>query len=201
MKYDPERHHRRSLRLPGHDYASSGAYFVTLVAYERACWFGEVVDAGVNCQVMRSEYGRIAREEWFCTAQRRPNVILHEDEFVVMPNHVHGIIWIMEDEVGAQRRCAPTMHDHNPSLYVAPGSLGAIVRAYKSAVARRINALRKPPERLCGSAIIMSTLSAVRRNWRSSRSTSRTTPPNGTKTGKTLPPLTEQDRGRASKAP
>jgi len=145
MKYDPERHHRRSLRLPGHDYASSGAYFVTLVTYERVCWFGEVADAGVNCQVMLSEYGRIAREEWFCTAQRRPNVILHEDEFVVMPNHVHGIIWIMEDEVGAQRRCAPTMHDHNPSLYVAPGSLGAIVRAYKSAVARRINALRKTP--------------------------------------------------------
>jgi hypothetical protein len=37
MKYDPERHHRRSLRLPGHDYASSGAYFVTLVTYERVC--------------------------------------------------------------------------------------------------------------------------------------------------------------------
>jgi len=45
MRYDPERHHRRSIRLKGYDYAQAGAYFVTIVTHERACLFGEVVNA------------------------------------------------------------------------------------------------------------------------------------------------------------
>jgi REP element-mobilizing transposase RayT len=175
MTYNPRKHHRRSIRLPGYDYTQAGAYFVTFVAHDRECLFGEVVDG-----VMRlNAFGEIVRDEWFRTAVVRPYVMLDPDEFVVMPNHVHGIIWIVRDHhrddtgrgdaaggpVGAQRRCAPTdthtdidtnasaatttptqhpIHGVTPTN-VIPGSLGAIVRATKSAATKRINALRGTP--------------------------------------------------------
>jgi len=133
----PQKHHRRSIRLTGYDYIQPGAYFVTIVTQGRECLFGEVVHGAIDL----SQAGKIAQEEWFKTGEIRPNVKLNEDEFIVMPNHVHGIIWIMDKTddvlVGAQRRCAPTK--------VLPGSLGAIVRAFKSATTRRINALNDTP--------------------------------------------------------
>ncbi|WP_216641408.1 transposase [Thermus scotoductus] len=89
-----------------------------------------------------NEYGEIVRAEWFKTVQLRPYVVLHEDEFVVMPNHIHGMIWIVDD-VGATRRVAPTKT--NPPAGPAPGSIGAIVGAFKSAVTRRINQRRGTP--------------------------------------------------------
>ncbi len=74
------------------------------------------------------------------------SVPVHDDyEFVVMPNHIHGIIRIVDvpsGPVGAQRRCAPT-NEKRP--HVKPGSLGAIVRSFKSAVTKRINLLRGTP--------------------------------------------------------
>ena len=144
MTYDPKRHHRRSIRLKGYDYTRPGAYFVTICAHNRECLFGEVVDG----EMVLNEYGEIVREEWFRTAQVRPYVELFEDEFVVMPNHIHGIVWIVDDvddTVGAQRRCASTTKPKPggvPPNNVAPGSLGAIIRSFKSAVTKRINALR-----------------------------------------------------------
>ena len=98
--YDPQRHHRRSIRLPGYDYTQPGAYFITIVTHERACLFGEVVDGKMELNA----FGEIVREEWFQTAVVRPYVRLDERDFVVMPNHVHGIVWIVDDVVGAQRR-------------------------------------------------------------------------------------------------
>jgi REP element-mobilizing transposase RayT len=132
MNFDPEIHHRRSIRLKGYDYTRPGAYFITLVTYRRDEIFGQVVDG----KVVLSALGQVAWDEWMNTAKLRPYVQLFEDEFVVMPNHVHGIIWLLNDvsvDVRAQRRCALT----HP--YVIPGSLGAIVRAYKSAVTYAIN--------------------------------------------------------------
>jgi len=101
------RHHRRSIRLRGWDYTRPGAYFVTIVTHRREVLFGEVVDG----EMVLSEWGRIVEEEWQRTAVVRPYVRL--DAFVVMPNHIHGIIWIVGDDavgaqvgarVGAQRR-------------------------------------------------------------------------------------------------
>jgi putative transposase len=132
--YDPNRHHRRSIRLPGWDYRQGGAYFVTIATHERAHLFGKVVDGAMAV----SDFGQIAVEEWERTAQLRPYVRL--DAFMVMPNHVHGIVWIVDgDAVGAQRRCAPTPTN------VLPRSLGAIIRAFKSIVTRRINQIRSTP--------------------------------------------------------
>ena len=169
MTYDPRKHHRRSIRLKGYDYTQAGAYFVTIVTHDRECLFGEVVDG----QMRLNPFGEIVREEWFRTAVVRPYVMLAPDEFVVMPNHIHGIIWIvgagdrgLGDDggnvdvfVGAQRRCAPTPPTPPPPTphtvrrpvggatptNVIPGSLGAIVRAIKSATTKRINALRGTP--------------------------------------------------------
>jgi len=141
-KFDPEIHHRRSIRLKGYDYSQAGAYFITLVTHKRQHLFGRVE----NGEIILNELGQIARKEWLRTAELRSYVELWEDEFVVMPNHVHGIIWIINndprgagadvigaraDVVGAERRSAPTV-----------GSLGAIVRAYKSAVSYAINSLQ-----------------------------------------------------------
>ncbi len=137
-RFDMKRHHRRSIRLRGYDYTQPGAYFVTICTHNREPLFGQVEDG----RMALNAFGRIVWEEWFRTAQVRPYVELFEDEFVVMPNHIHGIIWIVGKPVGATRRVAPTDgHPRGP----APGSLGAIIVQFKSIVTKRINALRGTP--------------------------------------------------------
>ena len=137
MKYNPETHHRRSIRLKGYDYTQPGAYFVTFCSFQRRHIFGEVV----NGEMVLNDVGIIARDEWFKTAELRPYVKLFEGEFVIMPNHAHGIIWIQEGvlrrnaQSRVEQRSAPT----GIAPGVAPRSLGAIVRAYKSAVTYAVN--------------------------------------------------------------
>jgi len=133
------KHHRRSIRLKGYDYTQPGAYFVTICTQDRQHLFGEVVDG----EMRLNEAGEIVCAAWFKTAQLRSYVVLHEDEFVVMPNHVHGIIWIVDDDGGATRRVAPTQN--NRPAGPVPGSIGAIVGQFKSTVARRVNELRSTP--------------------------------------------------------
>ena len=131
-------HHRRSIRLANFDYASEGGYFITIVTHERQQLFGEII-AG---EMRANSYGAVAREEWFRTAELRPYVVLFEEEFVVMPNHTHGIISLTGR--GTARR-APTMEEippHEKFGNPVSGSIPTIVRAYKSAVTRRINEIR-----------------------------------------------------------
>jgi len=91
MKYDPEKHHRRSIRLKGYDYSQAGAYFVTICTKNRECLFGDVIDDGM----MLNEYGTIVANEWKKSAKIRDEIEL--DEWVVMPNHFHGIVVIRSD--------------------------------------------------------------------------------------------------------
>lgn len=86
MSYNPDIHHRRSVRLRDYDYRSAGTYFLTICAFQRECLFGEVVDG----EMQVNQFGEIVREEWQKTDIVRENVIL--DEFVIMPNHIHGIL-------------------------------------------------------------------------------------------------------------
>jgi REP element-mobilizing transposase RayT len=79
-----------STRLPGWDYAGAGWYFVTICTWNRECLFGEIVDG----EMRLSSIGEIVAEEWQKTPDIRPNVVL--DEWVIMPNHLHGIIVILE---------------------------------------------------------------------------------------------------------
>ncbi len=139
---------RRSIRLKDYDYASEGAYFVTICAAKRASIFGQVDDEGV---IQLSEFGAIVHDEWLNTARVRPYVVL--DEFAVMPNHFHGILFIMQPDdlservtnadVGA-RRAVPLQ---TPRAFGKPiaGSLPTIIGAFKSAVTKRINQSRATP--------------------------------------------------------
>ncbi|NET60864.1 MAG: hypothetical protein F6K47_33430 [Symploca sp. SIO2E6] len=99
MKYNPQIHHRRSIRLKDYDYSQSGAYFVTICSNDRQCWFGEIL----NSQMCLNQLGKIVAQGWLRTPKIRPEVIL--DEWIIMPNHLHGIIIITNPpSVGAHRR-------------------------------------------------------------------------------------------------
>jgi REP element-mobilizing transposase RayT len=94
MPYNPDIHHRRSIRLKEYNYSSAGAYFVTVCARQRECLFGEIVDG----KMVLNDVGRIVADEWESIEKTRDYVVL--DEFSVMPNHFHGIIFL-SDNVGA----------------------------------------------------------------------------------------------------
>ena len=142
MTYDPARHHRRSIRLKGYDYTQAGAYFVTLCVQGRECLLGAVT-AG---EMILNELGQIVREEWERSSEIRREIEL--DEFVVMPNHTHGIVWIIEtDDVRASVRPpqpAP-VRAHGRAPQRAPKSLGSFVAGFKSAATKRINEQRGMP--------------------------------------------------------
>ena len=133
MLSDDEKH-RHSIRLKGYDYSSPGGYFVTLVTQGRKCIFGEIRNGVMNV----NPFGEIAREEWFRSADIRKEICLFEEEFVVMPNHIHGIVWITD--VGTTGR-SPLLRGNSPRGPM-PKSIGAFIGGYKVSVAKRINALR-----------------------------------------------------------
>jgi REP element-mobilizing transposase RayT len=134
MNFNPDIHHRRSIRLKGFDYARPGAYFVTICTRDRELLFENPA------------YKTIIQDEWHRTEVVRPHI--HLDEFICMPNHIHGIISIVEP-VGARRRLAlPTTETNRATHRVAPtkkiqsNSLGAIIGQFKSITTKLINRLR-----------------------------------------------------------
>lgn len=98
-KYDT--YHRRSIRLKGYDYSQEGAYFVTICTQDREHRFGEIV----NGEMVLSDLGRIAQEQWEQIPARFEQVEL--GEFVIMPNHIHGIIIIEDERVGDGAGASP----------------------------------------------------------------------------------------------
>lgn len=125
--FDPTRQHRHSIRLPQYDYTQAGAYFITIVTYQRELLFDD--------PVLR----RIVETFWQRLPQHMPHVKL--DVFVVMPNHLHGILWLIKTDLGTS--AADTISP--PQSHLVAGSLGAIVGNFKSITARRINQIRKTP--------------------------------------------------------
>ena len=88
MKFDPQKHHRRSIRLKDYDYSQVGADYVMIVTHQRDDLFGRIV----NEEMQMSDFGRIADKCWRAIPEHFPNVEL--DVHVTMPNHVHGILAI-----------------------------------------------------------------------------------------------------------
>lgn len=140
MKYDPQKHHRRSIRLKGYDYSQAGAYYFTIVAQHRACLFGNVVNGEMNL----NDAGEMLWAQWEALPERFPHVEL--DEFIVMPNHGHGILVITDKAFDNPRRGAPLW---SPEMGQAQGTaptvptgdnqrhdptLGNILGAWKSIV-------------------------------------------------------------------
>lgn len=128
MDFVNPRHHRRSIRLPGYDYSRPGMYFVTLCAWNRGCIFGKIAHG----QMRLNSSGMIVRGEWLRTSALRTGVEL--DEFVIMPNHFHGILCISDAGRGTARR-APTEQFGRP----VAGSVPTVIRAFKSAVTKRVH--------------------------------------------------------------
>ena len=129
-KYDPEKHYRRSIRLQGYDYTQPGAYFVTICTQARACSFGAVADG----EMQLNNPGQIAHAAWDTLPARFPSIRL--DAFVVMPNHVHGIIMVGAQFIAPSKGFGTAMNDQG-AINHAP-TLGEMVRAYKAASTRFI---------------------------------------------------------------
>jgi putative transposase len=129
MVYDPRKHDRRSIRWFAYDYAQAGAYFVTACIEDHACLLGRVEGEVVRL----NELGSIVHEVWADLPNHYPHVEL--DAFVIMPNHVHMIVTLTDDTigaVGAGLKPAPTKRHGLPE----------IMRAFKAFSARRINEYR-----------------------------------------------------------
>ena len=153
-EFDPHKHHRRSIRLKGYDYTQPGAYFVTLCTWQRECLFGDVMGG----EIRLNEMGRIVLHAWQDLPRHYP--YLHLGAFCVMPNHVHAIMVLVEDDPGrgGSEGSAFSMPDQawndalespeqpqtRPYTPVRHG-LPELVRAFKSFSARRVNILRQTP--------------------------------------------------------
>ena len=127
---DTDIRHRRSIRLRGYDYSRPGAYYVTVVTHGRRTLFGDVVDG----EMRLNDAGRLIVEGWEWLASRHRYVEL--DAYVVMPNHLHGVI-VIAGEGGS--RTAPT-EKRKP--------LGRLVGAFKTVTTKRVNLARDTPGRM-----------------------------------------------------
>ncbi len=127
-----ETRRRRSIRLQNYDYALAGAYFITIVTQDRKCLFGGIVDG----EVRLNDCGQTVQDEWEKSAQIRKEIELAA--FVVMPNHVHGIV-VITDGMGRATGRSPLQSGP------AKRSLGAFVGGFKAVVSKRINASRSLP--------------------------------------------------------
>jgi putative transposase len=150
-------HDRRSIRLKGYDYTRDGAYFVTLCVQNREVGalreapllFGTVVDG----EMRLNEYGRQVAACWLWLAKRYPYV--HLDQWVVMPDHVHGIIVIADDHGGGGSgrggsgrggsRTAPTGQRDVTAGQTKRKPLGRLIGAFKTVSTKRINGIRSTP--------------------------------------------------------
>lgn len=137
MKYDFQRHRRRSIRLKDYDYSQAGAYFITICAHNRACIFGDIQEG----EIKLNQYGEIVNIEWLKTSNMRTNLVL--DAYIIMPNHIHGIISISDfDRHRGTLQRAPTFEHFGKPV---SNSIPTIIRLFKSSVTKQINALRRAP--------------------------------------------------------
>jgi REP element-mobilizing transposase RayT len=150
-RYNPDLHHRRSIRLRDYDYSQEGAYFLTICTKDRECLFWNV---GAYCDTPSlvtplplNDLGHIVEEEWLRTSDLRPQIGL--DAYVVMPNHFHGIVEINQDgTMATERRDVQGVYQYAPTkdrIRSPSQTIGAVVRGFKSAATTRVNARRGTP--------------------------------------------------------
>jgi putative transposase len=131
---------RRSIRLPGYDYASAGWYFVTICCKDRAQLFGEICDG----EMVLNEVGRVVEECWLETETIRSNCRIHD--YIIMPNHIHGVIEI----TGSPN---PDFTQSDMLKFASPsGTIGSIVCGFK------IKSIRKIRELACKGELHLSRL-------------------------------------------
>jgi len=135
MKYNSEIHHLRSIRLKGYDYSEPGDYFVTVCTKGFKCLFGDVVDG----EVVLNKVGEATRKSWMEIPRHFLNIEL--DEFSIMPNHVHGIITIIDNDQNCRgvQLNAPTENEYFSKISPKKNTLGVIVRTFKGSVKKWCN--------------------------------------------------------------
>ena len=129
--FDPNKHHRRSIRLAGYDYSQAGLYFNTICIQKRKCLLANIIGESL----VLNEAGKMVEMEWLALGVRFPAIRLHE--YIVMPNHFHGIIEIVgsplvgdhQNEEGQPQGIAPTP---TPTPTAAQKTVGEIMGAFKS---------------------------------------------------------------------
>jgi len=123
MTYNPDHHQRRSIRLEGYDYSQAGAYYVTIICKDGVAFFEDPA------------LGAFVEETWLWLREQYQHVDL--DEYVVMPNHVHGVV-LLDGVLQGGSRAAPTFP-------VPRKALGSIIGAFKTVSTKRINELLGTP--------------------------------------------------------
>ena len=128
MKYNIERHKRKSLRLQGYDYTKRGAYYVTICTQKRQCLFGTINDG----KMVLNHAGEMVQKIWNDVSIKCPEMVI--DEFIIMPNHIHGIIFIVGAPlVGAHSVESWMCNKDRAGTRPAPtSSLGVVVGIFKS---------------------------------------------------------------------
>ena len=127
MKYNPEKHHRQSIRLKNYDYSQDGCYYITICTYNREELFGKIRRRTTRCALF--EIGIISEKFWQEIPTHFPYVEL--DEYIIMPNHIHGILILNR---GVQH-VEPLRNKYQK---IIPGSIGSIIRGYKASVTKWI---------------------------------------------------------------
>jgi len=126
VKYNPNIHHRKSIRLKGYDYSQAGLYFVTICTQNRECLFGNITDA----KMILNDAGKMVEKCWYEIPNHFPNTRLHP--MVVMPNHFHGII-----ELVGTKNHSPVVGAKNISPLRSPSkTIGSVVRGFKIGVTK-----------------------------------------------------------------
>ena len=129
-------YNRRSIRLKEYDYSQCGYYYVTICIHNRECNLGKVV----NGKIQLSKIGEIVKNEWLNTKQIRKNIDL--DEWVVMPNHIHGIIVINDVLFHVGAHCNAPLQTNNKNQFgPQSNNLGAIIRGFKGVTTKRIHSI------------------------------------------------------------
>ncbi|MEW5861682.1 MAG: transposase [Cyanobacteriota bacterium] len=140
MSYNPDKHHRRSIRLKGYDYGQAGAYYFTICCHQRRCLLGEIVDGVMHPNLI----GATVEAVWNNLPRHFPFIEL--DAFVLMPNHVHGIIVIKENQHNIDNRellASKLTCETSLPNGTNPSALGAIIQNFKSVATRRVNRLNR----------------------------------------------------------
>ena len=149
LKYNPSIGHRRSILLKGYDYSQAGLYFITICCHDRVCLFGKIlgVENNESPKMVLNDAGKIANECWMEIPKHFPNSVLHEH--IVMPNHIHVIIELKSEPVGAENfppnkngvNDVNGANDYNRANDYSPlrspsKTIGSIVRGFKIGVTK-----------------------------------------------------------------
>ena len=135
MNFDKKSHRRKLIRLRHYDYSQSGAYFITICAQNRECLFGDIIDG----EMQLNKLGELTELEWIKSIELRPDMNLELGNFVVMPNHFHGILIIGENKFNApstdaMHRVSTAPNDTINKFGPQSKNLASILRGFKSAI-------------------------------------------------------------------